>query len=87
LPNAGYRGIQLLETLPHHSKQFVAGTRQADVARGAIKQAESELGFELSNQNAQAGWSDVKCLRGTREASMLGDKQESSTLAGRKFHC
>src|ERR1700735_752655 len=33
----GYGGIELLKTLPDRSKQFAAGTRQADMACRAIR--------------------------------------------------
>ena len=60
--------INLLQTLPDNAKQFIAVTCQPDVARRAIKQAESELGFQLSYQNTEARRRDVECFRRARRS-------------------
>jgi hypothetical protein len=57
------------------------------VTSSAIKQTESELGFELSYQHAQSRGGNEECFRCSRETAMLRDQLKCPQLPGAEFHC
>jgi hypothetical protein len=61
--------------------------RRHYLASSAIKQTESELGFELSYQHAQSRGSNEECFRRSRETAMLRDQLKCPQLPGAEFHC
>src|ERR1700731_3040178 len=68
-------------------EQFISVSRRHDVASSAIKETESELGFELSYQHAQSRGSNEECFRRSRETAMLRDQLKCPQLPGAEFHC
>ena len=68
-------------------EQFISVSRRHDVASSAIKETESELGFELSYQHAQSRGSNEERFRCSRETAMLRDQLKCPQLPGAEFHC
>src|SRR5260370_19449286 len=68
-------------------EQFMSVSRGHDVASRAIKETESELGFELWYQHAESRGSNEECFRCSRETAMLRDQLKCSQLPGAEFHC
>src|SRR5271167_2562471 len=79
-----YRMQRNVEPTRTQSMVSLLGNQSRGPETGMWEQAEPELGFQLSNQDAQAGWGDVQCFRGAREASVLRHQQKSPELPGRK---
>ena len=67
-------------------KQFAPVTRQRDMARRPVKQPETELPLQLTNQNTQARRGDEQSFGRAGETSMLSDEQEATELTRREIY-
>jgi hypothetical protein len=86
LSNARRGAFELFQASARDCEQLAAVRRQSDVSSRAIEEPESQLIFQLADQEAQCGWRDEQRLCGPGEAVMLCHEQERPELSRREIH-
>jgi hypothetical protein len=79
-------GVECGHAFLGNRQEFGAVGSGHDVPRSAVEQAETELRFQFSYQNAQSGWSNVQDLGCPGETPVLRYEQESAKLSGGEIH-
>src|SRR5215472_17910211 len=81
LTDSRYRCIYVSKISAHHSKELFAWSGQGHVAGSTIKEPETQLVLQLTDQNAQTGRRYVESLRRPGKALMLRGHNKRTELS------
>ena len=79
--------VQFIETALDDREQFLAMSRELDVASRAIEKPEPDTGLQFPDQDAEPRWRDEQRFGRSREVAVLSDETERAQLPGADFHC